>query len=117
MATTGRPRKELDWDEFKKLCELHCTRREVAQWFQVSEDTIDRRCLEEFDLPFASYYEENKVGGKISLRRRQFEKAMDGDTSMLIWLGKNWLDQKDKVEDTDNRLPIKIELVKSTDEA
>jgi hypothetical protein len=32
------------------------------------------------------------------LRRKQLEKAMGGDSTMLIWLGKNMLGQSDKSE-------------------
>ena len=35
---------------------------------------------------------------KIELRKKQFEVAMTGDCKMLIWLGKQYLDQKDKPE-------------------
>jgi hypothetical protein len=33
---------------------------------------------------------------KISLRRQQIETAKKGNVSMLIWLGKQLLDQSDK---------------------
>lgn len=35
---------------------------------------------------------------KVSLRRKQVELAMAGDKTMLIWLGKNYLGQTDKLE-------------------
>lgn len=102
----ARPRKDFDWNEVDKLCAIHCTRREIADWFDMSEDTVDRRCQEEHGVSFAAYYEQKKSPGKISLRRKQYQKAMDGDTSMLIWLGKNWLDQTDKskVENTNTEV-------------
>lgn len=94
----ARPRKELNWDEFDKLCGIHATRRELAGWFEVSEDTIERRCQEEFGMSFASYVEQRQSPGKISLRRKQYEVAMSGNVSMLIWLGKQYLGQKDNLE-------------------
>ena len=38
--------------------------------------------------------------GRISLRRAQFEKALSGNVVMQIWLGKQHLDQRDKIEQT-----------------
>jgi hypothetical protein len=32
---------------------------------------------------------------RIELRKKQWELAMGGDTKMLIWLGKQYLGQKD----------------------
>lgn len=95
MAKMGRPKKEINWDELDRLCAIHCTRQEIADWFGVHEDTIDNHCKEVHGVSFSVYYAQNKSKGKMSLRRRQYTKAMDGDTTMLLWLGKNWLDQSD----------------------
>lgn len=94
----GRPRKELNWEELNKLCAIHATKKEIADWFECSEDTIDRRCQEEFGVNFAVYYDQKSVGGKMSLRRKQYEQAMSGNTTMLLWLGKQYLGQSDKQE-------------------
>lgn len=94
----ARPRKEISWIELDKLCGIQATRREIADWFECSEDTIDRRCLEEHGVSFASYSEQKRAPGKISLRRKQYEAAMTGNTALMIWLGKQYLGQSDKQE-------------------
>ena len=38
---------------------------------------------------------------KISLRTKQVEMALDGNVTMLIWLGKQMLGQKEKLEHSD----------------
>ena len=38
---------------------------------------------------------------KLQLRLAQWEKAMDGDTRMLIFLGKQYLGQKDTPNEND----------------
>jgi hypothetical protein len=98
MAKMGRPKIKIDWKELDKLCHIQCTRREVSEWFGCSEDTIDRACLEKHGVAFAAYHEQKKGAGKVSLRRKQFNKAMSGHPTMLIWLGKQYLDQKEKQE-------------------
>jgi transcriptional regulator CtsR len=94
----GRPTIELDWEEFDKLCEIQCTLKEIASWFECSPDTIERRVKEKFGINFADYYEQKRGKGFISLRRLQFQAACSGSIPMLIWLGKQWLGQKDKQE-------------------
>ena len=94
----GRPKILIDWKEFKKLCAIQCTLAEISAWFECSEDTIELRCKEEKGMLFTDYYKKNSSSGKISLRRTQMKAAMDGNVTMLIWLGKQFLEQKDKTE-------------------
>ena len=98
----GRPKIIFDWDEFKKLCSIQCTLAEIASWFECSEDTIERRCVEEKKMLFADYFKKHAVGGKMSLRRAQFKAATAGNVTMLIWMGKQFLEQKDKQENNVN---------------
>jgi len=97
MAKMGRPRIDINWEEFDKLCELHCTLVEIAGWFDCSEDTIERAVKREKCMTYAEYFKKKSAKGKISLRRKQYQVANEGNTSMLIWLGKNWLGQADEV--------------------
>ena len=97
---TGRPKLLIDWDELDRLCDMQCTLFEISNWFKCSEDTIERRCKEEKRLTFADYFKKMSAGGKISLRRAQFKAATGGSVAMLIWLGKQYLGQKDKIEKT-----------------
>ena len=46
--------------------------------------------------------------GRISLRRAQFEKALGGNVAMQIWLGKQHIDQKDKIEQTNINEPLPV---------
>ena len=98
MAKTGRPKIKIDWAEFDKLCTMQCSLREIAGWFDVSEDTIERRVVETFGITFAEQYDKKRARGKIALRRKQYDVAMSGSVPMLIFLGKQYLGQSDKVE-------------------
>ena len=99
----ARPRKEIDPEQFEKLCALQCTLQEIANWFGCSMDTIERWCLrtyeDEFGNPmgFAEAYKNYSVDGKISLRRFQYKMA-EKNPSMAIWLGKQWLGQRDHID-------------------
>ena len=96
MANTGRPKLELNSKELKKLCRLQCTLVEIADWFNCSEDTVERRVKEEYDITFAEFFKKHSARGKMSLRRKQMQMALKGDRTLLIWLGKQYLGQKDR---------------------
>lgn len=91
----GRPKTQIDWDEFDKLCQLQCTQKEIASWFNCTDDTIQNRCKAEKGVDFSEYYAQKAEGGKISLRRIQFQLAHK-NVAMAIWLGKQWLGQSEK---------------------
>lgn len=90
----ARPRKEIDFEQFTKLCAIQCTLEEIAAWFECSEDTIENWCKREYDCRFSDLYKQYSMSGKISLRRYQFELAKKS-VPMAIFLGKNYLRQRD----------------------
>lgn len=90
----ARPRKEIDFEQFTKLCAIQCTLEEIAAWFECSEDTIENWCKREYDCRFSDLYKQYSMAGKISLRRYQFELAKKS-VPMAIFLGKNYLRQRD----------------------
>jgi hypothetical protein len=98
VSKAGRPRREIDWPQFEKLCGIHCTLPEMAAWFQCSEDTIERAVKRQYGENFAEIYRQKQGLGKVSLRRKMFETAMNGSVTMMIWLSKNMLGYTDKVE-------------------
>lgn len=94
----ARPRKELDFDALAKLCAILCTKDEICAFFNIDEKTLSARIQEEYGMGFSDYYKKASADGTMSLRRKQFEVAMKGNVTMLIWLGKNILKQSDYVE-------------------
>jgi hypothetical protein len=84
----ARPQLEIDEDTVEKLAAIHCTMQEIASVVGCSVDTLERR--------FADTIKVGKDKGKTSLRRYQWKAAEKGNVSMLIWLGKQLLGQKDK---------------------
>jgi hypothetical protein len=93
----GRPKKEISKEQFEKLCGLQCTKEEIAGFFNCSPDTIERYCKSTYHDNFAAVYKEYSAQGKISLRRYQFKLA-EKSAAMAIFLGKNMLGQKDRIE-------------------
>jgi hypothetical protein len=108
MSQMGRPVKEIDFEQFQKLCEIQCTLVEIAGFFDVSEDTIERRCKERYGQTFAESYKKLSAGGLMSLRRIQFRMA-ETNPAMAIFLGKNYLGQSDKMTVDVSKLDADIE--------
>lgn len=94
----GRPCKEIDKAEFEKLCAIQCTLDEICGWFDVSKKTLEAWCKRTYGDTFSTIFNQKRGIGKISLRRAQYQSAMGGNSALLIWLGRNWLGQTDKVE-------------------
>ncbi len=97
MAKMGRPRTEINQTTFENLCAIQCTLNEIASVFNCSEDTIERWCKRTYKETFAETFKKHSAKGKISLRRAQFRLA-EKNTAMAIFLGKNYLGQRDTVE-------------------
>ena len=91
----GRPKKEIDQTLFEKLCGLQCTLDEIAGIFDCSSDTIERWCKRTYKERFADVYKKHSASGKSSLRRMQFKLA-EKSAAMAIWLGKQYLGQRDR---------------------
>lgn len=85
----GPKKKQLDERQIKELANMQCTMSEIAAVMGVSVDTLERR--------YAEVIRCGREFGKASLRRVQFKKALDGNTALLIWLGKHYLNQKDEI--------------------
>jgi hypothetical protein len=77
------------------LLGVRCTLAEIAGHFQCSEDTIERAVKREHKTSYADYSRQKAGAGMIALRRKQFQLAMNGDRTLCIWLGKQWLGQRE----------------------
>lgn len=97
MAQRGRPLIEIDFEDFEALCKIQCTREEIASFFDISVDTIERRCKSHYGANFAVVFKRFSAGGKISLRRSMFRMS-ETNVAMAIWLSKQHLGMTEKVE-------------------
>lgn len=118
----SRPEKVIDWSKVDKLLQAHCLGTEIAASFDMHPDSFYRRVEKEFGIGFTAYSSQKKRKGKNNLRLAQFKNALEGNTSMQIWLGKNWLGQKDEPSDEkefDGTLSVLLDLlqqIKNPDE-
>ena len=104
----GRPSIDIDYEMVSKLARMMCTMQEIASFLDLSVRKLEQ------DEEFIRVYKKNIDTGKISLRRSQMKLADAGNTTMNIWLGKQYLGQTDKIEQKqEDKLDVLIETLGS----
>ena len=83
-------KKDIDPKIVEKLAQRFCSMGEIAAVVGCDKSTISRR--------FATEVAKGREKGKTLLRDLQWTAAKKGNIAMLIWLGKQFLDQKEKQE-------------------
>ena len=102
----ARPKKyNIDTKQVEQLASFGCTNTEIASFFGCDESLIRKS--------YSQYIAKGKDSGKIRLRQYQWAAAKKGNVAMLIWLGKQMLNQTDKQEITTTELPegFSVELL------
>ena len=104
----GRPKKEIDSDVIAKLSQIGCTQEEIGSVVGISARQLQRR--------YADLVAENKNIGKASLRKKLWEKALKGNDKLLIWLSKQELNMRDKIETQNIVEPLPLIIDAKADE-
>jgi len=89
----GTNKYDIDPEKVETLASYFLSMREIAAFFAVDEGTIRKR--------FPQEIQKGREKGKGRLRQKQVEVALGGNTTMLIWLGKQYLGQADTPINTD----------------
>lgn len=101
----ARPVKKIDPEQVRKLAAINCSVAEIGAVLNCSADTLQRR--------FAAALKDGRLTGNMSLKRKMWETAMQGNVTMMIWLSKQMLGYTDKVEERKFDQPDK-EKIKET---
>lgn len=96
---TGNPKAEIDWDIVDSLLKAGCPGTEIAPHFAIHEDTLYDRCEKERGLPWSAYLRQKRSHGESNLRAKQYQLALKGDRTLLIWLGKQRLGQRENEQE------------------
>lgn len=117
----ARPRINMDeekfdsWDMLENLVLWSADGEYCAEKLGISYDTLIRRIKERYNCSFAEYRAKKKEPMRVNLLKKQYEVAMSGNVSMLIWLGKNELGQSDKHENKVSHNGISLTFEKDGD--
>lgn len=106
----GRYKIELtdeDWANAEKMAHIQCTGEEISAILGLDYDTFLRLIKDKGYNSFSDWFKKYSAGGKMSLRRRQF-KMSETNPALCIWLGKQYLGQRDNHDFEISRKPVKI---------
>jgi len=93
----GRHKIIIDWKQFEAYCAIQCTLREIADYFNCSQMTIERKVKEHYGCGFVDIFKRKRQKGLMSLRANLF-KLSEKQGNVAIFLAKNWLGMVDKQE-------------------
>jgi len=98
----SRPQIPINWDIVDEMLAAGSPGTEVASAIGMHEDTLYLRIKDNFSMTFTAYKAQKQASGEALLRLTQYKKAIGlskkGDNTLLIWLGKQRLNQKENVD-------------------
>ena len=89
---------KIDKKQFENLCAIQCTEEEICSVLDCNSDTLNSWCKSTYKVNFSEVFKQKRQGGKASLRRNQWRMA-ENNSTMAIWLGKQYLGQRDVIEE------------------
>jgi len=101
LRENGRPLKKIDWDEVDKLLMAGCNGVQVAAYFDMHPQTFYERVIRERSMSFTDYSTQKKEKGNSFLLATQYKLALEKDKTMLVWLGKQRLEQREEPKGDD----------------
>lgn len=102
-----RAKKDISIEkQVEKLASYGLTNKEIAEALGFDDSTLKRK--------FEKFLIKGKGNLKQRLKKKQISVALGGNVSMLIWLGKQYLGQADKSEESGD---LNIVLTKKRIEA
>lgn len=106
----ARPKANIDWLKVDRYLQAQCEGTGIAGLLGINPETLYRHCQEKHKMGFDAYSAIKKSEGKELLRGKQFEMAMKGNTAMVIWLGKQYLEQREKSDVSHEGIPAPINI-------
>ena len=97
-SNAGRKKFVIDWKKVDNSLMSGSNGVQVAAMLGIHYNTLVNKCNEEKKCDFSDYLAQKRQEGNDVLFGLQYKLAKEGDRGMLIWLGKNRLDQSDKKE-------------------
>jgi len=96
----ARKKIEIDWEFVDEKLANFWEGTEVVAHLGINYATLERRIKEVYKVDFVEYKRQKRAKGEAVLRELQLRTAMLGNVTMQIWLGKQYLGQKEKTDYT-----------------
>jgi hypothetical protein len=94
----GRPRKKLtesDWEKIELYFKAGASQTKIAKAFGMCIHTFRINCEERYGQSYQDVFESFNQTGELLIEAVQFQKAIQGNIQLLIWLGKIRCGQRD----------------------
>lgn len=118
----GRPPIEINWEKLDGNLQCFGTIEEIASLHNCTVDTIENAIKKVHGVGFSEYSKQKQGTGRLALRRKMFQLALAGNTTMLIWLSKqksiglNFADEQKMVLEKARNNEELFDLIKKMDE-
>lgn len=90
LQKRGRKPIPINYELAEKMAVIGCTQSEISEILGISVKTF------EANPKLIGIHKKGQEKLRASLRRMQYKSAQEGNVTMLIWLGKQLLGQRDK---------------------
>lgn len=115
-SNAGRKKIVINWARVNSALEAGANGVQVAAMLGISFDTLSRRIKEEKNADFADYMRDKRESGNEKLLKAQYNLAIqENDRAMLIWLGKQRLNQSEKREVKQEFNGLNFKIVEDAD--
>jgi hypothetical protein len=98
--TPGRTSIKINWDEANFALQAGCTGAEIAESLGCNKATFYYQVEKKYKIKYQHHLQNLRRKGLNSIKMKQYQIAMKGNVTMLIWLGKQYLGQKEDPKGT-----------------
>jgi len=109
----SRPKAEIDFDKVDEYLQAQCSGTSIAGILGICPETLYSAVEEKYNLGFSAYSAQKKSEGREVLRKTMWDKAIEGNVVMQIWLSKQYLGFSESLDKlTDEMVELVIEKLK-----
>lgn len=85
-----------------------CTQQEVADILGITQQSVSAMLKKP---AYRAAWERARSVTRYDVRRKQIDSALDGDRTMLIWVGKQVLNQRDSPKEIDIKSDVQVRYI------
>jgi hypothetical protein len=91
----GRPQKFIDWKRVEDFLRAGVNQKRICGFLGFDDTTLRKHCIEKYGEEYSTFSTRLYSEGESLIEHVQFEKAMEGNPTMLQWVGKVRLGQRE----------------------
>jgi hypothetical protein len=104
----GRKKAVIPWGKVDTYLKAQCDGAAIAGLLGLHPDTLYNACKRDKKMVFSAYLQLKRAEGRELLRASMYTDALAGNTTMKIWLSKQYLDMTDRNDHTTGGNQIQV---------